>query len=119
MKSEKSKSCLVNRDPPRVELDTVSGCQPNVFNIQPARMPVAVEAAGIVWEENQARFEHPDKPQDQEVGDKNCEQEAQETSPEGFLGGIRDFPWGDARIVSDGWKVNAVATWAVSAFTGI
>ena len=82
-------------------------------------MPVAVKAVRIVREEDQARFEHTDERQDQEVGDKNCEQEAQETSPEGFLGGVRDFPWGDARIVSDGWKVNAVATWAVSAFTGI
>jgi hypothetical protein len=34
-------------------------------------MPVAVEAVGIVREEDQARFENADEHQDQEVGDEN------------------------------------------------
>ena len=84
VKSEKSKSCLVVRDPPRVELDTVRGCEPNVFNIQTTRMPVAVEAAGIVWDKDQARFEHADERQDREVGEKDGEEVAQEMAVERF-----------------------------------
>jgi hypothetical protein len=67
-----------------VELDTVRGCEANVFNIQTARMPVAVEAAGIVWEKDQARFEHADERQDQEIGEKDGEKVAQETAVERF-----------------------------------
>lgn len=58
VKSKESESCLVSRDPPRVELDTVGGRDPNILHIEIARTPVAVEAAGIVREEDQARFEH-------------------------------------------------------------
>ena len=53
VESENCKSCLIFRDPPRVEFDSVGGCQPNVFNIETSRMPVALKAAGIVWEEDQ------------------------------------------------------------------
>jgi len=84
VKGEESKSRLVPRDPPRVELDTVRGCEPNVFQIQTARMPVAVEAAGIVREEDQARLEHADECQDQEIGDNNGEKVAQKTMVERF-----------------------------------
>ena len=84
VKGEESKSRLVPRDPPRVELDTVRGGEPNVFQIQAARMPVAVEAAGIVREEDQARLEHADECQDQEIGDNNGEKVAQKTMVERF-----------------------------------
>jgi hypothetical protein len=84
VKGEKSKSRLVVRDPPRVELDAVRGCEPNVFNIQTARMPVTIEAAGIVREEDQVRFEHADERQDRVVGEKDGEKVAQETAVERF-----------------------------------
>ena len=84
MKGEESKSRLVARDPPRVELDTVRGREPNVFHIQATRMPVAVEAARIVREEDQVRFEHADEHQDQEIGDNDGEKVAQETAVERF-----------------------------------
>ena len=45
-------------------------------------MPVAVEAAGIVGEEDQARFEYADECQDQEIGDNDGEEVAQETAVE-------------------------------------
>lgn len=70
VKGQESKSRLVARDPPRVELDTVRGREPNVFYIQTTRMPVAGEAAGIVRVENSARFEHADDCQGQEIGEK-------------------------------------------------
>ena len=54
MESENCKSCLLVRYPPRVELDSVRRSQPNIFNIQTSRMPVALKAAGIVWEEDKA-----------------------------------------------------------------
>ena len=84
VKGEESKSRLVARDPPRVELDTVRGREPNVFHIQATRMPVAVEAARIVREEDQVRFEHADECQDQEIGDNDGEKVAQETAVERF-----------------------------------
>ena len=84
LKGEESKSRLVARDPPRVELDTVRGREPNVFHIQATRMPVAVEAARIVREEDQVRFEHADEHQDQEIGDNDGEKVAQETAVERF-----------------------------------
>ena len=43
-------------------------------------MPVAVEAVGIIREEDQARFEDPDEQQHQEVADKDREKVAQETT---------------------------------------
>ena len=82
VKGEESKSRLVARDPPRVEFDTVRGREPNVFHIQATRMPVAVEAAGIVGEEDQVRFEHADECQDQEIGDNDGEKVAQEMAVE-------------------------------------
>ena len=47
-------------------------------------MPVAVKAVRIVREEDQARFEHTDERQDQDVGDENCEKEVQEATMKGF-----------------------------------
>ena len=47
-------------------------------------MPVAVEAARIVGEEDQVRFEHADECQDQEIGDNDGEQVGQETAMERF-----------------------------------
>jgi len=47
-------------------------------------MPVAFEAAGIIREENQTRFEHADESQDQQIGDKDGEKVAQETTVEWF-----------------------------------
>src|SRR6266478_1414094 len=82
VKGEASKSRLVVRDPPRVKFDTVRGREPNVFHIQATRMPVAVEAAGIVGEEDQVRFEHADECQDQEIGNNDGEKVAQETAVE-------------------------------------
>ena len=82
VKGEESKSRLVARDPPRVELDTVSGREPNVFHIEATRMPVAGEAAGIVGEEDQVRFEHADECQGQEIGDNDGEKVTQETAVE-------------------------------------
>src|SRR6266850_4026333 len=85
VKGEESKSRrLVARDPPRVELDTVRGGEPNVFHIQATRVPVALEAARIVREEDQARFEHADECQDQEIGDNDGEKVAQETAVKRF-----------------------------------
>ena len=84
LKGEESKSRLVARDPPRVEFDTVRGREPNVFHIQATRMPVAVEAAGIVREEDQLRFEHADECQNQEIRDNDGEKVAQETAVERF-----------------------------------
>jgi hypothetical protein len=43
-------------------------------------MPVAVEAVGIIREEDQARFEDADEHQHQEVADKDREKVAQETT---------------------------------------
>ena len=79
VKGEESESRLVSRDPPRVELDTVRGSDPNVFHIQIARMPIAVEASGIVREEDQARFEHADECQHYEIADYDGEKVAQKT----------------------------------------
>ncbi len=60
VKSEKSKSRLLVRNPPRVELDPVRGCEPNVFDRQSARMSIAFETAGVVRKKDQVRFEHAD-----------------------------------------------------------
>jgi len=84
VKGEESESRLATRDPPRVELDTVRGRDPNVFHIQTTRMPLAVEAPGIVREEDQAQLEHADECQDQEIGDNNGEKQAQKTMVERF-----------------------------------
>jgi len=54
VKGEIGKSRLVVRYPPRVESNAVGGRQPNIFNIQGARMPVASETVRIIREENQA-----------------------------------------------------------------
>ena len=57
--------------------------EPNVFHIQATRMPVAVEAARIVREEDQVGFEHADEHQDQEI-DNDGEKVARETAVERF-----------------------------------
>jgi len=84
VKGEESESRLATRDPPRVELATVSGRDPNVCHIQTTMMPLAVEAPGIVREEDQAQLEHADECQDQEIGDNNGEKQAQKTMVERF-----------------------------------
>src|SRR5258708_5167723 len=99
VKGEESESRFVSRDPPRVELDTVRSGDPNVFHIQTARMPVAIEPAGIVREEDQARFEHADERQDQEIGDNDGEKVAQKTIVEIFSCTIRASHSPNSRIV--------------------
>ena len=80
VKDEKSKFRFVVSNPPCVKFDAIGRLEPDIFNIQIARMPVAVEAVGIIREEDQARFEDPGEQQRQEVADKDREKVAQETT---------------------------------------
>src|SRR5262249_16827907 len=85
MKGEESELGVVMGNPPRVQLDTVGGCEPNVLNRERPGMPVAVQAVRVIWEKDQARFENADKRQDQEIADENCKKEAQEAAAKVFL----------------------------------
>ena len=77
-----------------MESDAVGGREPNIFNIQGARMPVAFETVRIIREENQARLERADEQQNHEVRDKNREKVAQETMVKALSRSIRHFHLG-------------------------
>jgi hypothetical protein len=77
-----------------VEPDAVGGSEPNIFNIQGARMPVAFETVRIIREENQVRLEHADEQQNHEIREKDREKVAQETTVKGLSRSIRRFHLG-------------------------
>jgi hypothetical protein len=54
-------------------------------------MPVAIEATGMVREEDQARLENAAEHQDQHVNDEKFEQAVKETTLKGCFRGIRGF----------------------------
>ncbi len=85
MKGEESELSVVMGNPPRVQLDAVGGCEPNVLNRQNPGMPVAIQAVWVVREKDQVPFENADKRQDQEIADENCKKEVQEAAVKVFL----------------------------------
>jgi len=85
MKGEESELGVVMGNPPRVQLDAVGGCEPNVLNRQSPGMPVAIQAVWVVREKDQVTFENADKRQDQAIADENCKKEVQEAAVKVFL----------------------------------
>lgn len=75
VKCKECESCLRVGDPPSVELGSVGRRNPNIFWGQRARMPVALESARVIREENQTALEEADEGQQERVSDENVEQE--------------------------------------------
>src|SRR5262249_29311348 len=57
VESEEGELRLWIWDPPSVKFDAVGRMEPNILNREASRVPITIQAAGVIGKENEARFE--------------------------------------------------------------